>query len=70
MSTDPELVYAILKAILQAWFEYLQTPFDLPFLGRAPYFLYLDVLGWFCFIFLLFAKAISIMIRAFGKRNA
>lgn len=66
--SDPNTVKAIVQGILSAYLSYLETPFDLPILGRAPYYLYLSVLLWMGTILLVFAKAVAILVKI-GRRN-
>jgi hypothetical protein len=65
--SDPTTVKDIVQGILSGYLSFLQTPFDLPILGRAPYYLYLSVLLWVGSILLVFAKAVAILV-SIGRR--
>lgn len=67
-SIDPSTISAIVRGILDAYLSFLETPFDLPVLGRAPYYLYLSVLFWIAAILVVFAKAIAIFASIGRKR--
>ena len=57
------VVYDVVRGILAAWFDYASTPFSLPYIGRQPWFLLLQVGFWAVTIFYILAKAISLIAK-------
>lgn len=53
----------LIQAFMEAWFNFLATPFTLPLVGKQPWFLYLQVFGAVLLDMVIFLKVIWEFLR-------